>query len=668
MWPRMMGGFWRGTQIPATLRTCRSRKSRIPSAVWGDRSTRTHIAFSHRDWSITVWEPETGKQTRLPRARMGTPDALAFSSDNRLLAAAGIAGSVTIWDIATKEALLSFQASASGSPGWARDIAFVAGDSRIICRGKLFDAESGIELFDLGCESAVFSADGRAAVGTVDKNSIRLLETTLPKPTINRKRQTEPKVATKEAGIKPAVRTSQAPMPEATTPPTVKVAPKPDDCAGVGENVLLTYSTDLEAFHVDWYDPQRIDLSEHKPSNLTGVADVEEAVTYFGELRFGVEGQRGRFNLVFLDSGDATFDLLVDTNGNHDLSDDSRTGLAKTHVVELTQDNAGRKLPFAVEMYFWRERGRPVLGYYRHCLTHGFVALDGKVRPVALLNETADGDYGSEAYLMCVIDMNGDGIADGREEAITHDRAIYLESGNAYKIAEIGADGRTIRFEAAGTGMLEGRVLSSDGSPIGQATVMVRLGDLSTVTNQDGAYDIEVAESRWTGITVCADDFVPHLGGIEVSAGQSTTYNVDLQPVEALSGQITLEVGDSYHSLGNRQTFGSANLHRMAPRRYDAVLLSRGGDLHFKSGNGICSLGELGASDLTYVTPETYSTVDRWLRTVRVQDGYTYVCRASRGEEGNIILLRVVMTTANSATMEWRYVYVRPSDGSLTRQ
>jgi hypothetical protein len=361
--------------------------------------------------------------------------------------------------------------------------------------------------------------------------------------------------------------------------------------------------------------------------------------------------------------------LLVDTNGNHDLSDDSRSGLAKTHVVELTHDHAGCKLPFAFKTYFWRERGRPVLGYYRHCLTHGFVALDGKVRPVALLNETADGDYGSEAYLMCVIDMNGDGVADGREEAITHDRAIYLESGNAYKIAKIGKDGRTIRFEAAETGTLEGRVLSGDdGSPIGQAIVMVSPGDLSTVTNRDGRYDIEVAEGRWAGITVCADGFVPHLGGVGISAGQSTTCDVDLQPVEALSGQITLEVGDSYHFLGNRQTFGSANLHRMAPRRYDAVLLSRGGDLHFKSGNGICSLGELGASDLTDVTPETYSTVDRWLRTVRVQDGYTYVCRASRGEEGNIILLRVVMTTANSATMEWRYVYVRPSDGSLTRQ
>ncbi len=133
------------------------------------------LAGSFQDGTVTVWDPETGRQTLSFKGAAQPVWGVAFSPDGNSLAGSGQDGFVRVWDARTGQETRSLRhadivTSVVYSPDGTR-LASSSGDGSV----KVWDATTGKDLFTLkghtNCVWGVaFSPDGkRLASGSEDK-------------------------------------------------------------------------------------------------------------------------------------------------------------------------------------------------------------------------------------------------------------------------------------------------------------------------------------------------------------------------------------------------------------------------------------------------------------------------------------------------------------------
>ena len=433
----------------------------------------------------------------------------------------------------------------------------------------------------------------------------------------------------------------------------------------VGQLVPMAYSTDTQAFNMSWVAIDGVPLTTTKPAGVAAEPVYTTTEPFYAVLSFGDNGELGTFFAVVEVLPDDSILLYFDANDNGDLSDDpsyaANNGNVVNPIPEALLDYPSGLLPYALGFYHWDFVDE--LLYTGASLTHGVVELDGKARRIALLDTNMDGLYtptanlslGATDYgLSVIIDLDGDGTADGTitgDERLSVTVPIYLESGNAYKVADFSPDGRSLRVVAAAQGTVAGTITDSTGGlPIRGASVQLKPGSLVATSTANGSYTLPAAEGSYTRLLVKTTGYVPHLQfyGVGIAQGQTTSMNVALKPVGAMSGAVTLGEGDSYHFLANE--FGA---------RYtggDFYLGFSNGTPRFWANNlgqrGVVDQGDLGTTTLDQVDPPQTGYTRYGVDPVA---GRTYASLAREGEEGHFVVFNVVTSTTSTVDIEWLY-------------
>ncbi|MCC6677260.1 MAG: TlpA family protein disulfide reductase [Phycisphaerales bacterium] len=221
---------------------------------------------------------------------------------------------------------------------------------------------------------------------------------------------------------------------------------------------------------IGYYMPNRLELSDDKPATLKKVPDGLEAPLY-GVLP--IAGAPGLvFHIVVDEPAGKPSRLLVDSNGNGDLTDDDAAewggkpqgadskftmynGTAKVDIGE-----AGAPFVAALGVYRFdpsdpqRAQLKNVLLYYRDYAREGEASIGGKTYRVMLADEGAAGDFSKAVKKVSagggevadgpapqiLIDVNGNGKFDNRGEKFDVTKPFNI-AGTTYEIAGLTRSG-----------------------------------------------------------------------------------------------------------------------------------------------------------------------------------------------------------------------------------
>ncbi len=216
---------------------------------------------------------------------------------------------------------------------------------------------------------------------------------------------------------------------------------------------------------VGYYMPQRCELSASRPETITKLPeDLKSPI--FGAL--AISGEPGAVYHVVIDEPEgAPPRLLVDTNGDGDLTNDPATDWALNAKTNMCAGGArvnlgapGDTREVALSMYRFdkndpnRAALKNMLLYYRDYGTEGELKLGDKTYQVMLIDETAGGDFRgkplaaddpkSSSGVQLVIDRNANGRADRRGEQFDVRKPFKID-GVAWELADISKDGLAFR-------------------------------------------------------------------------------------------------------------------------------------------------------------------------------------------------------------------------------
>ncbi len=134
---------------------------------------------------VKVWNAQNGREALTLIGHVGRVYCVAFSSDGRRLASAGLDGSIKLWDLATGQEALTLR----GHRGPVRSVAFSRDGNRLVSSShdhtvRVWDAtrlqgEAGQEVVTLrghegGVRSVAFSPDGRHLASAGDDATVRI--------------------------------------------------------------------------------------------------------------------------------------------------------------------------------------------------------------------------------------------------------------------------------------------------------------------------------------------------------------------------------------------------------------------------------------------------------------------------------------------------------------
>lgn len=141
--------------------------------------TENVLATVGRDGTVRVWDIESGGLISSWQTEDGALVSLAFRRDGRVLATGADEGRISLWDISSRERVMSFS---SGRP--ARSMVFSPSGDRLACGA---DA-GGLQLWDLrsqrivsawshpegrGCNHVAFAPDGRTLACAFNKYDVQ---------------------------------------------------------------------------------------------------------------------------------------------------------------------------------------------------------------------------------------------------------------------------------------------------------------------------------------------------------------------------------------------------------------------------------------------------------------------------------------------------------------
>lgn len=275
--------------------------------------------------------------------------------------------------------------------------------------------------------------------------------------------------------------------PVSATPAPVRPAPRPKPtptpfaiCMTAAENgatqvpssaiappsIPLSYSRDLKKYGVTWFNPESVPLTEARVPGLIREPDYRTGTPLYGLLRFGVGGEAATIPVVVEKlADDGQYVVYLDLNRNCDLTDDpvymAPEGVQIEGPIEFVLDYRAGSRPYAIQIYTATVTTGPVvrsfkaLLYYRASLNEGMANLEGRARPLAVLDDNANGLFNELDKDTLIIDIDGDGLADGSigsiERVAPMDQPFFID-GTPYRVAEVAENGVSIRIEPARQG------------------------------------------------------------------------------------------------------------------------------------------------------------------------------------------------------------------------
>jgi len=426
----------------------------------------------------------------------------------------------------------------------------------------------------------------------------------------------------------------------------------------------LIYTDDLDQFGVNWYRPERAEITEVAPQGLSLPTFAGDEQRY-GTMAFGDSADPAfHFAVDFfgVDEDLDSVEFYFDRNKNGDLADDGdplelRPGSSEQVPTFDVPYSSGenRLYSFSVYVYYADQYDEYHVAYYRECGWTGEILISpGVSSPVLLLDDNADGRYDSLQGDDICVDTNGNGTLEGNwdsEELIRLSDAFFIDD-SAYVVDTVSVDGSAISFRSASLGILSGLVRSSstgdglDGARI-EAWASIRN---ETLTDPNGLYSMNLPEGRWY-IRASIFGFLPVVrGNMNIPADQSTEWNADLDPIPfPNSGTVTLDEGDSYDfATGERGAYSGGDFYL-------------GSEAKFWANNsyqrGLLDLGNLGNRPLTEIMPPESGYTDS---SVKAIVGHTYVSLAREGLVDCYIVFRVTSISAGSVTLDYNFLMGLP--------
>jgi thiol-disulfide isomerase/thioredoxin len=242
--------------------------------------------------------------------------------------------------------------------------------------------------------------------------------------------------------------------------------------AGADDSVKLKPMEKGAMRKIGFYMPQRLTLVAEKPATLKKVPDGLAAPRY-GVLPLA--GDPGAVFHILLDEPEGKpAKLLVDSNGNGDLTDDAplewsgkpqpaRSGKAYTMYSGSAAVQIGTSAsPFSASLGMYRfdpsDPGRAALKdvilYYRDYAATGELTLSGKSMQAMLSDDAAAGDFrgkaieegkdGARSGVNLMLDVNGNGKFDSRGESFDVRKPFNI-AGTTYEIADMARDGLSFK-------------------------------------------------------------------------------------------------------------------------------------------------------------------------------------------------------------------------------
>jgi WD40 repeat protein len=101
------------------------------------------LAIGFTDHSIRLFDGATGREVATLFGHSGTPTALAFSPDGRILASCSEAGGVKLWDVFTNSELATLEETR----GQLSSLAFSPDGTRLAVGGKTLDGQSEVTIW-----------------------------------------------------------------------------------------------------------------------------------------------------------------------------------------------------------------------------------------------------------------------------------------------------------------------------------------------------------------------------------------------------------------------------------------------------------------------------------------------------------------------------------------
>ena len=284
------------------------------------------------------------------------------------------------------------------------------------------------------------------------------------------------------------------------------------------------------------------------------------------------------------------------------------------------------------------------LAYYRKLVRVGTVEIDGVTHEIALEEDVTRGTYSIDRAQVLV--------RRGPDDYHRKQATLPFKLGDtAYVAREVSLAGDRLLISPARNGRLEGTITDAVvGDPIPGARVELVPGDHEATTDDQGRYVLDVPEGSYYRIEVEAPGLVPGNRRVpDVVADETARASLSLlEPQEARSGTLTLDLGDSYHFLSGQTSRRGGG---------DFYLAEDDGKLEFVANNqfqlGLVDLGRQ-KKDLSEI-PIRASHFRRYGLPVR--EGHVYVSRAKEGEDGHHVAFRVTEADpeAKTATIDWVY-------------
>jgi thiol-disulfide isomerase/thioredoxin len=229
---------------------------------------------------------------------------------------------------------------------------------------------------------------------------------------------------------------------------------------GEDETVHLNLVSRGAQAKVGWYAPQRTELSDQKPSSIKKLpADLTSPM--YGTL--AIAGQdKATYGIVLDEPEGKPARLLVDSNGNGDLTDDppaewteNATGKGAKYNGGATVNLGTKAKPYEVHLSMYRfdpkERVdmKNVILVYRDYLTEGEMKLGDKTYKVLLSDNAVSGDYrgsdkGANSGVQLLVDVNGNGKFETQGEAFDVRKPFNL-GGTTYELKDIAKDGLSFK-------------------------------------------------------------------------------------------------------------------------------------------------------------------------------------------------------------------------------
>lgn len=180
-------------------------------------------------------------------------------------------------------------------------------------------------------------------------------------------------------------------------------------CAGNAEEAVIRVPLEWEPGTVGGYSAQSVELSPQPPDGVAALAGVDGVL--YGSAPLGDV----RPLLVALEPTESSARMWVDTDMDGDLTDErdvpcTRSGSTLMADVSVLVPVSSDEVPVPVEVHLYRSTsGAQPLNLYPKAYRTGEAVIAGRLRRVALVDETSDLRFDDAQRDVYYVDLDGDG-------------------------------------------------------------------------------------------------------------------------------------------------------------------------------------------------------------------------------------------------------------------